>query len=98
MSSRTRIQGFAYTGREVSVRHGARARSLGESGMVTPSCILQRMSWPKPVEILWRDLESVRAEVLREVEGLSQRQAEGRADPRDLAVGAAERKMVAEGK
>src|SRR5438094_680217 len=87
MSSRTRIQGFAYTGRELSVRHAARARSLGESGMVTPSCILQRMSWPKPVETLWRDLENVRAEVLREVEGLSQRQAEWRPTPRDWSVG-----------
>jgi hypothetical protein len=34
------------------------------------------MAWPKPVDALWRDLESVRAELLREVEGLSQRQAE----------------------
>src|SRR2546423_11335372 len=89
MSSRTRIQGFAYTGRELSVRHAARARSLGESGMVTPSCILQRMSWPKPVETLWRDLESVRAELLREVEGLSQRQAEMRPPTRGCSVGAA---------
>src|SRR5438552_18975511 len=87
MSSRTRIQGFAYTGRELSVRHAARARSLGESGMMTPSCILQRMSWPKPVETLWRDLESVRAELLREVEGLSQRQDAWRPTPRDWSVG-----------
>src|SRR2546430_7458806 len=87
MSSRTRIQGFAYTGRELSVRHAARARSLGESGMVTPSCILQRMSWPKPVETLWRDLESVRAELLREVEGLSQRQAAWRPTTRAWSGG-----------
>jgi len=45
------------------------------------------MSWPKPVETLWRDLESVRAELLREVEGLSQRQAEWRPSPRDWSVG-----------
>src|SRR5258708_33383737 len=87
MSSRTRIQGFAYTGRELSVRHAARARSLGESGMMTPSCILQRMLWPKPVETLWRDLQSVRAELLREVDGLSQRQAEWRPTAPDQAGG-----------
>jgi hypothetical protein len=45
------------------------------------------MSWPKPVESLWHDLESVRAELLREVEGLSQRQAEWRPSPRDWSVG-----------
>ena len=45
------------------------------------------MSWPKPVETLWRDLESVRVDVLREVEGLSQRQAEWRPTPRDWSVG-----------
>ncbi|PYM85259.1 MAG: hypothetical protein DME13_10950, partial [Candidatus Rokuibacteriota bacterium] len=45
------------------------------------------MSWPKPVETLWRDLESVRAELLREVEGLSQRQAEWRPTTRDWSVG-----------
>jgi len=45
------------------------------------------MSWPKPVDALWRDLESVRAELLREVEGLSQRQAEWRPTPRDWSVG-----------
>ncbi len=45
------------------------------------------MSWPKPVETLWRDLESVRAELLREVEGLSQRQAEWRPTPCDWSVG-----------
>src|SRR3989441_9232763 len=55
--------------------------------MVTPSCILQRMSWPKPVDALWRDLESVRGELLREVEGLSQRQAEWRPTPGEWSVG-----------
>jgi len=34
------------------------------------------MSLPKPVEALWTELQSVRAEVLRETDGLTQRQAD----------------------
>jgi hypothetical protein len=45
------------------------------------------MAWPKPVEALWGDLESARAEVLREVEGLSQRQAEWRPGPAEWSIG-----------
>jgi hypothetical protein len=45
------------------------------------------MPWPKPVEALWRDLEGVRAELLREVETLSQRQAEWRPTARDWSAG-----------
>ena len=30
------------------------------------------MTLPKPVEELWRDLEAVRADVLKEADGLSQ--------------------------
>lgn len=36
------------------------------------------MTLPQPIEKLWSDLQRVRAEVLREVEGLSQRQADWR--------------------
>lgn len=45
------------------------------------------MAWPKPVDALWRDLESARAELLREVEGLSQPQAEWRPTPGDWSIG-----------
>ncbi len=34
------------------------------------------MALPEPVEKLWRDLEAVRADVLKEVHGLSQAQAD----------------------
>lgn len=45
------------------------------------------MTLPKPIETLWEELEAVRAEVLREVEGLSQRQADWRPDDKEWSVG-----------
>jgi len=45
------------------------------------------MALPPPVETLWSDLESVRARLLKEVEGLSQAQAEWRARDSDWSVG-----------
>ncbi|HEV8473255.1 MAG TPA: DinB family protein [Methylomirabilota bacterium] len=45
------------------------------------------MAWPKPVDALWRELESVRAELLREVQELSQNQADWRPAPKDWSVG-----------
>ena len=45
------------------------------------------MSLPKPVETLWKELEAVRAEVLREVEGLGQRQADWKPSAKDWSVG-----------
>jgi hypothetical protein len=45
------------------------------------------MPLPAPIEAVWRELEAVRAEVLREVEGLTQRQSEWRAAPDDWSVG-----------
>lgn len=45
------------------------------------------MSLPKPVETLWTELESVRAEVLEEAERLSQRQADWKPSERDWSVG-----------
>lgn len=45
------------------------------------------MTLPKPVAALWEVLESVRAEVLREVEGLSQRQADWRPGETEWSVG-----------
>src|SRR5215475_12746990 len=45
------------------------------------------MSLPKPVEALWDALQSARAEVLSEVEGLSQAQADWRPGERDWSVG-----------
>src|SRR5436190_619786 len=44
------------------------------------------MSLPKPVEALWSELERVRADVLREADGLSQRQADWRPGPNDWSV------------
>lgn len=45
------------------------------------------MSLPKPVETLWSQLEKVRAEVLREAQGLSQRQADWKPGANDWSVG-----------
>jgi hypothetical protein len=45
------------------------------------------MSLPKPVEALWSELESVRAEILAEAEGLSQRQADWKPSEKDWSVG-----------
>jgi hypothetical protein len=45
------------------------------------------MTWPGPVERLWHDLESARADVLKEVEGLSQAQADWKPGEKDWSVG-----------
>jgi len=45
------------------------------------------MAWPEPVVTLWRDLEAVRADVLKEVEGLSQAQADWKPGDADWSVG-----------
>lgn len=45
------------------------------------------MSLPKPVQALWDELQAVRAALLREVEGLSQRQADWRPGVKDWSVG-----------
>lgn len=45
------------------------------------------MSLPRMVEALWDELQAVRAEFLREVEGLSQRQADWKPGPNDWSVG-----------
>ena len=45
------------------------------------------MVLPKPVEKLWADLERVRADVLGEVEGLSQRQADWKPGAADWSIG-----------
>ena len=45
------------------------------------------MALPQPVERLWDELQSARAELLREAEGLSQRQADWKPSERDWSVG-----------
>jgi hypothetical protein len=45
------------------------------------------MAWPVPVETLWKDLQSVRAQLLAEAEGLSQAQADWRPREQDWSVG-----------
>lgn len=45
------------------------------------------MNLPTPVATLWAELERVRADVLREVEGLSQRQADWKPSPQEWSAG-----------
>jgi hypothetical protein len=45
------------------------------------------MALPRPVAVLWDDLQSVRGELLREVDGLSQRQADYRPGEKDWSIG-----------
>ena len=45
------------------------------------------MPLPRPVEALWVELESVRSEVLKEAEGLSQGQADWKPGEKDWSVG-----------
>lgn len=45
------------------------------------------MSLPRPVEALWDELQAVRAEVLREANGLSQRQADWKPSEPEWSVG-----------
>src|SRR3989442_10523451 len=45
------------------------------------------MSLPKPVEALWSALQAVRADVLTEAEGLSQRQADWKPREKEWSVG-----------
>src|SRR6202008_3345489 len=54
------------------------------------SCILRTKSnsmLPTAIERLWAELEHVRADVLREVDGLSQRQADWKPSEKDWSVG-----------
>ena len=45
------------------------------------------MTLPRPVEALWSELELARAELLHEVEGLSQRQADWKPGDKDWSIG-----------
>lgn len=45
------------------------------------------MALPAALELLWNDLESVRGQLLKEADGLSQVQADWRAAPGDWSVG-----------
>jgi len=45
------------------------------------------MAWPAPVEALWNDMESVRAQLLKEAEGLSPAQSDWRPSPDEWSVG-----------
>ena len=45
------------------------------------------MAWPAPVEALWNDLEGVRAQLLKEAEGLSQGQSDWRPSEEEWSVG-----------
>ena len=45
------------------------------------------MPLPKPVEALWTELQSVRAEILGEAEGLSQGQADWKPSEKEWSVG-----------
>jgi hypothetical protein len=45
------------------------------------------MALPAPVEMLWSELERARAQLLKETEGLSQRQADWRPSDQDWSIG-----------
>jgi hypothetical protein len=45
------------------------------------------MSLPTPVDALWTELQAVRAEILREADGLSQAQADWRPSEKEWSVG-----------
>jgi hypothetical protein len=45
------------------------------------------MPLPAPVDALWNDLQSVRARLLKEIEGLSQAQADWRTGDKDWSIG-----------
>lgn len=45
------------------------------------------MTLPAPVQTLWDELQTARADVLHEVEGLSQAQADWKPGPKDWSVG-----------
>jgi hypothetical protein len=45
------------------------------------------MTLPKPVEALWDELQGVRASLLAEVDGLSQRQADWKPSEREWSIG-----------
>lgn len=45
------------------------------------------MTLPRPVQMLWDELQAVRDEIVREVEGLSQAQADWRPGEKDWSVG-----------
>lgn len=45
------------------------------------------MALPAPIEALWNDMEGVRAQLLKEAEGLSQTQADWRPDDGEWSVG-----------
>ncbi|MFQ5830459.1 MAG: DinB family protein [Candidatus Methylomirabilia bacterium] len=45
------------------------------------------MTLPAPVQVLWEELQEVRQDILKEVEGLSQTQMDWRPDERDWSVG-----------
>ncbi|HEX7787392.1 MAG TPA: DinB family protein [Methylomirabilota bacterium] len=45
------------------------------------------MAWPAPVEALWRDLESVRAQVMKETEALGQAQVDWQPAEGEWSIG-----------
>ena len=53
---------------------------------VTPPHAVEQ-PWPTAIERLWTELEGVRADVLREVEGLSQHQADWKPSATEWSVG-----------
>src|SRR5205809_4167350 len=56
-------------------------------GVTLPERRNASMPLPAPVEALWNDLQSVRTRLLREVEGLSQAQADWCTSDQDWSVG-----------
>src|SRR5712692_8192447 len=70
------------------VRQGVRASERRSSVILRlRDRAYTRWMLPAPVEKLWRDLETVRADVLQEVGGLSQAQADWKPGEKDWSVG-----------
>src|SRR6185503_5483626 len=79
-------------GRLDTVCHGARASERRSSVIGSSTARIARytrgaMRWPEPVDKLWRDLETVRGDEVKEVESLSQSQAEWRPGETEWSVG-----------
>jgi hypothetical protein len=67
---------------------GGRLKAMLERALYSGEVTGERaMSLPEPIKTLWDALETARAEVLHEVEGVSQKQADWRPSERDWSVG-----------
>src|SRR5919204_3720072 len=83
---RARRRAFLLAESTPGASHGIRGRGILGADVTRPREVLA-MALPKPVDALWNQLQAVRAEVLAEVEPLSQRQADWKPAEKDWSVG-----------